>query len=274
MAIKNYARSTHSDGKLDMTLEEFKKWFRRFDADRDGRISREELREAIRAAGVRFSWLKGRKGMKAVDGNGNGFIDDCEIDKLVEFAQMNLNIRIVTAPSDGKLDMTLEEFKKWVRTYDADRDGRINREELQEAIHATGGRLCWFKGRQGMKAADGDGNGFIDDNEMDKLVDFAQKNLNLPPMFFLVLFVVSNLAGFSPFWETEQGKGFRFRFRVGCLVVVGCLLGGYGGLEGLVFYGEGKAVHGGSGGAWGHGEVGEEVEREEMAVEEDFVGRR
>nr|GMC54276.1 Calcium-binding EF-hand [Ipomoea batatas] len=96
MAIKNYARSTHSDGKLDMTLEEFKKWFRRFDADRDGRISREELREAIRAAGVRFSWLKGRKGMKAVDGNGNGFIDDSEIDKLVEFAQMNLNIRIVT----------------------------------------------------------------------------------------------------------------------------------------------------------------------------------
>ncbi|XP_019172622.1 PREDICTED: uncharacterized protein LOC109168026 [Ipomoea nil] len=86
-----------------------------------------------------------------------------------------------SAPSDGKLDMTLEVFKKFVRTYDADRDGRINREELQEAIHAIGGRLCWFKGRQGMKAADGNdnGNGFIDDNEMDKLVDFAQKNLNI-----------------------------------------------------------------------------------------------
>ena len=41
-----------------------------------------------------------------------------------------------------------------------------------------------------------------------------------------------------------------------------------------VFDWEGKTVHGVCGGARGGGEVGEEMEREEVAVEEDVVRRR
>ncbi|CAN4095388.1 unnamed protein product [Withania somnifera] len=99
MALKNtYRRNIASDGKLEMSVQEFKKWMKRFDIDKDGKISKEELREALRANGV--GWfsriIKGSKGIKDADANGNGYIDDNEFNNLVEFAQRNLGVRIVS----------------------------------------------------------------------------------------------------------------------------------------------------------------------------------
>ncbi|KAL5714166.1 hypothetical protein ACHQM5_016164 [Ranunculus cassubicifolius] len=80
--------------KKNMTVEDFKKWLKQFDADGDGRISKRELRTAIRSLGLRFTTWKSRKGVSIADVNGNGFIDDNEIECLVEFAQQKLGIRI------------------------------------------------------------------------------------------------------------------------------------------------------------------------------------
>lgn len=93
MAIKT--RSVTPDGKREMTIEEFKKWLKKFDKDKDGKISRDELREAVRAKGGWFSTHKSKRGLKLADINSNGFIDDSEISNLVEFAQRELGIRIV-----------------------------------------------------------------------------------------------------------------------------------------------------------------------------------
>ncbi|KAG5542160.1 hypothetical protein RHGRI_021876 [Rhododendron griersonianum] len=73
-----------------MTLDEFKEWIRGFDKDEDSRISRDELREAIRATRAWFPGWKAKRGIKAADVNGDGFIDDTEIMVLMEFAQKNL----------------------------------------------------------------------------------------------------------------------------------------------------------------------------------------
>ncbi|KAG8049986.1 hypothetical protein GUJ93_ZPchr0009g1865 [Zizania palustris] len=79
-----------------MTEDEFKAWIRQFDVDRDGRISRDELRRAMRAMGVRFmGHYKCKRGMIQADANGNGYIDDDEIDGLVEFLRNLLRIRLV-----------------------------------------------------------------------------------------------------------------------------------------------------------------------------------
>ncbi|XP_028806840.1 probable calcium-binding protein CML23 [Neltuma alba] len=87
-------RSMASDGKRVMSLEEFKRWLRRFDSNGDGRISCSELREAVRLSRGRFASWKSKRGVKAADTNRNGFIDDNEFRNLTHFADKYLNIRI------------------------------------------------------------------------------------------------------------------------------------------------------------------------------------
>ena len=95
--IRPYMKVGHPDGKREMTIKEFTAFLEQFDVDKDGRISPDELRQAIHKNG---SWLlaaywKGNRGMKSADIDGNGFIDKDEIPKLTEFAEKELNIKIV-----------------------------------------------------------------------------------------------------------------------------------------------------------------------------------
>ena len=75
--------------------------------------------------------------------------------------------------------MSMQEFKKWLRKFDADEDGRINKDELRDAVRATGGWFSHRKGKQGVRSADANGDGFIDGNEMANLVEFAKKQLHV-----------------------------------------------------------------------------------------------
>lgn len=83
-----------SDGKVEVYMEEFKKWLKRFDSDRVGKISASELREAIRATGGRLSQLKANRVLKAVDTNCDGVVDESEMNKLVMFALRQFGLRI------------------------------------------------------------------------------------------------------------------------------------------------------------------------------------
>lgn len=94
MAIKN--RSIPSDGCRVMSLEEFKQWLKKFDSDRDGRISTEELSRAIRTSGGWFfSRRKGKEAVDSADVNGDGFIEEDEMEELVEFARKQLGVKVV-----------------------------------------------------------------------------------------------------------------------------------------------------------------------------------
>ncbi|KAJ6400071.1 hypothetical protein OIU84_015680 [Salix udensis] len=78
---------------------------------------------------------------------------------------------------DGKRVMSIEEFKRWLKTFDADKDGKISREELEDAM--PGGWITRWKGKRGIRSADSDGNGFIEESEINNLVEFAQKYLGV-----------------------------------------------------------------------------------------------
>lgn len=67
----------------------------KFDADKDGRLSRYELRDAVRANRGWFSTWKGKRALKSADANRNGFVDERELENLVAFAEKELNVRIV-----------------------------------------------------------------------------------------------------------------------------------------------------------------------------------
>ncbi|KAE9457139.1 hypothetical protein C3L33_10952, partial [Rhododendron williamsianum] len=88
-------RSVSTDGKREMTIDEFKKWLKKFDINGDGRISEEDLREAVRASGGWFPGQKSKVGIRLADANGNGFIEESEIRNLAEFAQKHLGVKIV-----------------------------------------------------------------------------------------------------------------------------------------------------------------------------------
>ncbi|GMI91168.1 hypothetical protein HRI_002786100 [Hibiscus trionum] len=95
MAIKTRNYSVDVDGKREMTVDEFARWLKRFDEDNDGRISKDELAAALRASGRWFASRKSKQGIRSVDVDGNGFIDDNEIKNLVQFAEQHLNVRIL-----------------------------------------------------------------------------------------------------------------------------------------------------------------------------------
>jgi calmodulin len=75
-------------------VEEFKEWLKQFDVDDDGRISKGELREAIRRRGGWFTTLKADRAIRRADSDHSGFIDDAEIENLVAFAQKDLGMNI------------------------------------------------------------------------------------------------------------------------------------------------------------------------------------
>lgn len=83
------------DGTRELTIKEFKRWLMRFDTDKDGRISKTELQQLVKATGGWFSGWKGKAGIKAADRNGNGIVDECEIENLIQFAHKELGIRII-----------------------------------------------------------------------------------------------------------------------------------------------------------------------------------
>lgn len=94
MAITN-RNVVHFSGKKVMSLEEFKKWLKIFDEDKDGMISAEELKYAIEFTGGRFAGWKSRHAVLIADANRNGLVDATEVYKLVEFAQKQLGLHIV-----------------------------------------------------------------------------------------------------------------------------------------------------------------------------------
>ncbi|KAI3965479.1 hypothetical protein MKW92_048241 [Papaver armeniacum] len=91
--IKTTSGATHTrshgggGGKQrEMTIDEFKSWIMEFDSDRDGRISKDELRKAIRSM---------REGSNYADADGDGYIDDNEIYNLLDFAEQCMGIKII-----------------------------------------------------------------------------------------------------------------------------------------------------------------------------------
>jgi Ca2+-binding EF-hand superfamily protein len=90
------SRGPGKEHRTAITVPEFKRWVKQFDTDHDGRISRKELREAIRRRGAWFSGLRALFAVRRADKNRNGFVDDSEIEGLIHFAERELGFRITT----------------------------------------------------------------------------------------------------------------------------------------------------------------------------------
>jgi Ca2+-binding EF-hand superfamily protein len=101
MAFMRYDYRALPQGET--TVEEFRAWLAQFDADGDGRISREELREALRSLDLWFAWWKAREALRDADANRNGLVDPDEMGRLYAFARRNLHLKMGDL-QEGQLD--------------------------------------------------------------------------------------------------------------------------------------------------------------------------
>ncbi|KAF9668574.1 hypothetical protein SADUNF_Sadunf14G0017900 [Salix dunnii] len=119
------------DVNVAMNKKEFEAWVRKnIDADEDGKISKDELADIIRRKGEWFAGLKAWKWIRSADSNRNGVVDENEISNLEEFAQKlpacpkktlaidKMAIKSCRISVDGKRVMSIEEFKRWLKTFD------------------------------------------------------------------------------------------------------------------------------------------------------------
>lgn len=67
------------------TEEQLKGLFWRFDKNRDGRLNKEELKAAFKELGAIFPGFRAYRGLHHADDNGDGYINDEEVDKLVKY---------------------------------------------------------------------------------------------------------------------------------------------------------------------------------------------
>ncbi|KAI9096733.1 hypothetical protein K1719_025912 [Acacia pycnantha] len=75
--------------------------------------------------------------------------------------------------------MSVKEFKRWLKRFDSNGDGRISQSELKEAVRLSGGLFASWKSKRGLKSADSNHNGFVDDTEFRNLAHFADQYLNI-----------------------------------------------------------------------------------------------
>lgn len=85
----------------------------------------------------------------------------------------------IFVPSGFPPEMTVEEFKEWLRKFDTNGDGCISRDELSKAIESVGKWFSRWRSSQWIRKADVNRNGVIDDDEIENLIVFAEKTLGM-----------------------------------------------------------------------------------------------
>ncbi|KAI3968098.1 hypothetical protein MKX01_007884 [Papaver californicum] len=93
-------------------------------------------------------------------------------------------IRPIKPPCASGKQMSMEEFKLWLKGFDKDGDGRISKQELREALRKAGGWFTTWKSGPGVRSADANHDGFINENEMSNLVGFATKELGIEIVYY------------------------------------------------------------------------------------------
>ncbi|KAF9599934.1 hypothetical protein IFM89_001969 [Coptis chinensis] len=140
-------------------IEEMKRVFDTFDANKDGKISKEEYRSVLRALGKQNVETEVTKAFKVADSDGDGFIDFKE---FMDVHEKGGGVKPV-------------DIKNAFKTFDLDGNGKISAEELLEVLKRLGDRCSLETCKKMVRAVDADGNGLIDMDEFMKMMTQTMK---------------------------------------------------------------------------------------------------
>ncbi|XVE55915.1 hypothetical protein DITRI_Ditri03aG0195400 [Diplodiscus trichospermus] len=187
------------DSKAD--YDELMRLFKRCDVNKDGKLSYEEVKAGFRRLQSRFPAYRTQRAFQMADQNRDGYIDEAELEKLVSYAlgcyQGNTTRSIATKAAvqnmlrfanlpegvhktcqrktGAPLPLIGAQLKSIFKRFDIDRDGRLSKQELRKAFASLGSYLPGWRVVRGLHQADCDGNGYVSDDKLDDLVEYAMK---------------------------------------------------------------------------------------------------
>ncbi|KAH7567406.1 hypothetical protein JRO89_XS07G0067100 [Xanthoceras sorbifolium] len=74
-----------------------------------------------------------------------------------------------------KIAVTEEKLKRLFRRFDTDGDGRLSKQELEDAFHSIGSSFPGWRAWRALCHADANGDGYISEHEFDGLVKYCVK---------------------------------------------------------------------------------------------------
>ncbi|OMP05569.1 Calcium-binding EF-hand [Corchorus olitorius] len=80
------SKPKHVAGGVPFSKEQLRDIFKRFDCDKDGRLSKEELKKAFSELGSRVPAFRTLAALHHADENGDGFISEEELEALLQYA--------------------------------------------------------------------------------------------------------------------------------------------------------------------------------------------
>lgn len=127
-------------------LDSITKAFQIYDRDKDGYISLEELGTALRSLGHICSIPELKEMIRSVDHDGD----------------MRINIHEFAVMMASRVALDEANMLRTFKAFDKDKNGRISKAELQEAMAALGQTLTSKEASRMIEMADRDGDGQID----------------------------------------------------------------------------------------------------------------
>ncbi|KAG6672150.1 hypothetical protein I3842_16G044100 [Carya illinoinensis] len=81
-----------------------------------------------------------------------------------------------TSKEGPPLPLTADQLQAIVKKYDANKDGGLNKEELEDGFRALGAYLPGWRARRALNHADANGDGLIKGEELRTLLQYASKH--------------------------------------------------------------------------------------------------
>lgn len=162
-------------------IEQVRDAFNIFDKDKDGTITREELKSVMLALGLNPSETEIMDMIDSADTDKNGVID---INEFISLMPSLTGDKSFAAPSSGPAsaaeknsstssgskDLTEEEeLRKAFKEFDTNGDGVISPEELNQVMQSIGEKLTADEIQVIIQEVDNNGDGRIDYNEFCKI---------------------------------------------------------------------------------------------------------
>lgn len=153
------SKSMSSSGNFQANVEELRWVFNKYDTNKDGKISQEEYKLALKALDSGISETEVAKAFQSIDSDGDGFVD------FKEFMEM-YNVGGGVKASD---------IQSAFQVFDLDGNGKISAEELSQVLKKLGEGCSLKACRKMMKGVDTNGDGFIDINEFMAMMASSKK---------------------------------------------------------------------------------------------------